>query len=105
MITIPLGVQVNVPAVCMDDSNRPEQIPTSQWIVKDRPYTIIQFVVMNVQNRIIGVKLAEVALSGCFPYEYYALSRFGILLDFENEAQEAIKKLLEESLSQEPVTT
>ena len=90
------GQPVNIPVICINDKGRPNEIPLSKWIKKDAPYTIIEFVVLNAQQRQMGVRLAEVNLDGCFPYEFYRQSRFAIALEqYEKEAEEAIAKLLE----------
>lgn len=94
------GKPVNIPVICINDSDRPAEIPTSKWITKGKPYTIIEFMVLNIQNKAIGVRLAEVSLEACFPYKYYLLSRFGIpVAQYEAEAQDAINKLLEETIN------
>lgn len=63
---------------CIDDSGRPNDIPTSQWIVKGNEYTVISVWKMNMQGGILGFELAEVNLAGCAPYKYYAANRFKI---------------------------
>lgn len=91
----------NIPVICIDDSNRPESIPLSKWIVAGKPYTITEFWILNVQNRMIGVKLAEVNLDGCTLYTCYQLTRFGIPIpEMEVEAQAAIDNLLSETISE-----
>lgn len=100
------GKQVNIPVICIDANNRPQEIPTSKWLIKGNPYTIKEFVVHNIQNKIIGVKLWEIDLDGCFPYTTFAITRFGIVADqFAVEAQEAIDKLLEESFVETEILT
>lgn len=95
------GTQVNIPCICINDKDRPSEIPISKWITKDKEYTIIEFIIMNMQNRTIGVKLAEVNIDDCFPYICYSANRFGIVLDaYAEEANEAVKQLLEESLKE-----
>ena len=64
--------------ICIDDSHRPNDIPTSQWIVKGNEYTVIGVYKMNMQNGILGYDLAEINLNGCAPYKYYAASRFRV---------------------------
>lgn len=64
--------------ICINDSERPNDIPLSQWVVKDREYTVIGVFKMNMQNCILGYELAEINLNGCAPYKYYAASRFRV---------------------------
>ena len=63
---------------CIDASNKPNEIPTSRWLIKDEKYTIKKIVVMPNQGRIGGVKLYELNIDDCFPYSYFRLDRFGI---------------------------
>lgn len=91
--------KVNIPVICVNDTGRPESIPLSKWIKKGQPYTIIEFWILNIQNRLIGVKLAEITLDGCDPYTCYAVTRFGIPIpEMEAEAQAAIDQLLSETV-------
>jgi hypothetical protein len=78
--------------ICINDSHRPNDIPTSKWIVKDNEYTVIKVGKMMVQGGILGFQLAEVSLEGCAPYKYYAASRFRIK---EVKPEEELEKELE----------
>lgn len=62
--------------ICIDDKNRPNEIPTSKWVKAKQKYTVIEVKKMNIQGGILGFKLAEINLDGCAPYECYAASRF-----------------------------
>jgi hypothetical protein len=85
--------------VCIDDSHRPNDIPTSKWIVKGNEYNVIGVYKMNMQNGILGYDLAEINLNGCAPYKYYAASRFKIKeLKPEVEAVEKTEEELVEAL-------
>lgn len=65
--------------VCINDNNRPKQIPPEKWIVKGEIYTVIATTMMNIQRNKIGLKLAEIDLGqSCFPYEYFDAERFAI---------------------------
>lgn len=64
---------------CINDSNRPKQIPPEKWIVKGQVYTVISTTMMNIQRNKLGLKLAEIDLGqSCFPYEYFDADRFAI---------------------------
>ena len=82
--------------VCIDASNRPNEIPISLWIEKDEVYNVIQMDFMNMQNILLGVKLAELNIDGCFPYQYFALNRFRLFTESDKEAIEAVENLLKE---------
>lgn len=76
-------------ATCLDAANKPNDIPTSQWVVKNREYTVIELVKCRVQNGLLGFRLAEINLDGCFPYSFYSASRFGI-------TQEELERMIKE---------
>jgi hypothetical protein len=62
---------------CINDGNRPKQVPAEKWIVKGQIYTVIATTTMNLQRNKIGLKLKEIELDqSCFPYEYFDADRF-----------------------------
>lgn len=77
---------------CIDAANRPNDIPTSKWVIKGNDYTVIKVSKMNIQGGILGYQLAEVNLEGCAPYLFYAASRFKIK---EIQPNKAVEKELE----------
>ena len=65
--------------ICLDDKNRPKQIPESKWIVEGDKYRITHVYVMRKMDNILGVTLYEKPLDdSCDPYLMFRLSRFGI---------------------------
>lgn len=64
--------------ICIDDKNRPNEVPLNRWIKKGKKYTIVQMDYMNIQNRIIGVKLSEINNDDLFPYQYFRGARFAV---------------------------
>ena len=64
--------------ICINDSQRPNDIPTSKKKKKGQEYTVISVWKMNMQGGILGFELAEINLDGCAPYKYYAANRFRI---------------------------
>jgi len=65
---------------CINDGNRPKQVPAEKWIVKGQRYTVIATTQMNLQRNKIGLKLKEIDLDhSCFPYEYFDADRFKIV--------------------------
>lgn len=65
--------------VCINDSNRPKQVPAEKWVVKGQIYTVVSTTSMNIQRNKIGLKLAEIDLGqSCFPYEYFDADRFAM---------------------------
>lgn len=69
---------MSIRAICIDDKNRPTEIPADKWVIKDSHYHITRVFVMMQQNKISGVELSEHDISECVPFNCYRLSRFAI---------------------------
>jgi len=68
--------------LCINDANKPEKIPESEWIKKDTVYTVVSAAPMGLQPGKLGYKLKEVELSpSSFPYEYYDAQRFAVIVE------------------------
>lgn len=91
--------------ICIDDSDRPDEIKIKNWVVKGTPYHITHIWFMTIQG-IQGVDLQEISTCNDF-YPSYKLSRFAFtiegyyeLIALIKECSEfndpEIKKLLEE---------
>jgi len=79
---------VMVECICIDDSNRPKEIPANKWVKKDNEYNII-FTITVLPQKELGVVLAEIELTDKeLPYEYFLAKRFAF-------TEEALKKLIE----------
>ena len=94
--------------ICINDSNKPNDIPQSQWVKKGSIYTVTKVVKMLIQDGIYGFELAEINLEGCAPYKYYSAERFGIIMDIivdentnwaDRELDRLMKELQEEESS------
>lgn len=72
---------MKIKCICLDDKNRPVEIPVEKWPVKNQTYHITWIYNMINQPGIKGVELSEFDISNCLPYNAYRLSRFGISLD------------------------
>jgi len=71
----------NVRCFCINDADKPKEIPSEKWIKKDEPYNITHIFLMVNQGEIQGVELAEFDISMYAPYNCYRLDRFAILLE------------------------
>lgn len=69
--------------ICIDDSNRPKQIPQEKWVVYGNQYTIIDLKKMVLMGEgVLGVRLDEIDLDESnAPYELFLASRFAIFKD------------------------
>jgi hypothetical protein len=83
-------------AICIDASNKPNKIPSNEWVVEGEVYTITRVVRMGLQDNKFGVLLKEVQLSSSsFPYELYDAERFlpiDLLSQAFEETQETVKE-------------
>ena len=83
-------------AVCIDSSNKPNKIPSSEWITEGTTYTITRIVRMGLEKNKFGVLLKEVQLSSqSFPYELYDAARFlplDILANMKEEEEVTVKE-------------
>jgi len=82
--------------ICINDSDRPNEIPLSKWIKKGNQYTAIKFNKMNMQGGILGVQLEEIDLSDCFSHTHFLASRFVPLEPLKEKETENVEELEEE---------
>lgn len=74
---------------CINDSNRPNEVPLSRWIKKDEEYTIVKIDKMVQQGGIGGVKLEELNNDDLYPWSYFNINRFTFS---QKQLDEAIEK-------------
>ena len=84
--------------VCVDDKNKPKEVPQSAWVQYGERYTVVKVDLLS-SHKSIGFKLQEIELpEESFPYEYFDASRF-ILSDESEEylIEQEVNKLINES--------
>jgi hypothetical protein len=84
--------------VCINDRNRPKEIPQAFWIEKNEIYTVTEVAELARQRNIKGYKLAEVSIPSGLDYEYYLANRFRLYDEDDANAELAVEELLEETL-------
>lgn len=52
---------------------------------------------MLIQGGMLGFKLEELNIDECFPYQYFAARRFGIIVTDQMMVEAELEKLLEEA--------
>lgn len=77
--------------ICINDKNRPNEVPANRWIKKDKSYTVIEASKMNVQGGILGFKLEEINNDDLAPYQYFRADRFAPAGDIK-ELEEILEK-------------
>lgn len=72
---------MKVPCFCIDDRNRPLQIPAKDWVKLEEAYHVTHITLHPNQGNIQGCSLYEKPLTNCQPFEYFKLSRFAFRLE------------------------
>jgi hypothetical protein len=81
-----------IEAICIDASNKPNDIPNSKWLVEGEIYHIIYTTTVLPQRK-LAFHLAEISLDeSCYPYEYFLSTRFAIM----EEDIEALEQLIKD---------
>jgi hypothetical protein len=62
--------------ICIDDSHKPEDIKSSDWVVKDREYTVINTIKCNMTGD-YAFQLSEISPNNPL-YAGYNVNRFKI---------------------------
>jgi hypothetical protein len=82
---------MSVECICINDKNRPREIPAGKWVKEGEKYTVIYTVTVLPQKQ-LGFHLAEIELTDNeLPYEYFLASRFGFTQDNLQKLIELIK--------------
>jgi len=68
--------QFNNAIVCIDDSNRPEEIPLSHWVKKDMVYHVLKVSHTNFPVFVVFFELEEIDLTPFPPYKGFDTRRF-----------------------------
>jgi hypothetical protein len=77
-----------IPCLCVNDADKPNDIPKNKWVVKGNYYHVI-YTVTVLPQRQLAFHLAEIDLDeSCHPYEYFLANRFAFL-------EEDIDKLMQ----------
>ena len=80
-----------VECICINDKNRPKEIPVNKWVKKGQPYTVIYTVTVLPQKQ-LAFHLDEIELDeSCHPYEYFLANRFAFTEDNLKLLMELIK--------------
>lgn len=78
---------MSIQVICINDKGRPEGFPQSKWIKKNEIYTVVEVANMMIQG-CQGLILAEIDMTGCDPYRYFAAWRFAPLQGQSEEVEE-----------------
>lgn len=79
-----------IPCICIDDSNRPNDIPLSKWVKEGDTYHVIHATIVLPQG-ILGIKLNEIDLdANCIPYTFFSANRFA----FDHKDMDSMKNMI-----------
>jgi hypothetical protein len=80
-----------IQCACINDKDRPNEIPANKWVRKGQLYTIV-FAIVVLPQRELGLQLDEIDLDeSCAPYEYFLANRFAFLKTDLEKLQAFIK--------------
>jgi hypothetical protein len=81
-----------IKCLCIDDSNKPNQIPKDKWVEKGKEYTIL-FSMTVLPQKQLAFQLNEIDLDdSCSPYTWFLANRFS----FRREDLEALIDFIQE---------
>lgn len=67
-----------IPAICINDKNRPNDFPSGKWIKAEKLYHITEIKTVLPQQ-ILGVKVFEIELGpDTMPYLFFDIKRFAV---------------------------
>ena len=92
-----MEVKLPFEVICIDNSNKPNDIPLSKWLIKGKKYTVVKVAKLLIQGGMVGFKLEELNIDEYFPYQFFAANRFGIPINQEFDVEEMLNKILEEA--------
>lgn len=81
-----------IPCICIDDKNRPSEIPVEKWIKEGEVYHITHVFKMVQMNMIQGCELKERDISECIPFNCFRMDRFAIAKDSLPQMIEMIRR-------------
>ena len=88
-----------VECICINDKNRPKEIPVDKWVKEGEKYNVI-FTTIVLPQKQLAFHLAEIELTEKeAPYEYFLASRFGISLEDIQKLLDLIKDCSETDFS------
>jgi len=88
--------------LCIDDKNKPEDIPFTHWVEEDVLYTLKDVASLTMQNNKLGVQIDEINLKDLLlQHEYFSLNRFAI----KHEDLEAFTQIITASGKKDSMTT
>lgn len=90
---------LSVECICINNKNKPKEIPSNKWLTKGNKYTVIYTVVVLPQRQ-LAFHLEEIELTEKeLPYEYFLANRFAFTQDNLDKLMELIENCNNTSFS------
>jgi hypothetical protein len=90
-----------IECICINDKNRPKEIPETKWIKEGEKYNVIYTTIVLPQKQ-LAYHLSEIELTEAeAPYEYFLANRFAVPLENIHKLLELIKDCSETNFSME----
>ena len=81
--------------ICVDDADRPKEVPAKLWLKKDKEYHVTHIFQMVNQKGIKGCEIAEIDIGHLKPYNSFRLDRFAFTKEGLDKLIELIKQCTE----------
>lgn len=82
----------SIPCICINDKDRPSEIPVERWIKDGETYHVTHIFKMMQQNMLQGCELKELDISDCIPFTCFRIDRFLFQKEHLPEIIEMIKR-------------
>ena len=90
-----------IECICIDDKNKPKEIPDSKWVKEGKTYNVI-YTCIVLPQRELAFLLSEIELTeNEQPYEYFLAKRFAFTKDNIEKLFELIQDCTETDFSME----
>jgi hypothetical protein len=90
-----------IECTCINDKNRPKEIPPNKWIKKGNKYTVI-YTLTVLPQRQLAFHLQEIELDESnMPYEYFLANRFAFAAEDLDALMELIRDCSDTDFSME----
>jgi hypothetical protein len=81
--------------ICINDKNRPNEVPESHWVKEGKIYTVLRTCKLNIQGGKVGFELEEINLKPFSPYEYFDSGRFNPYIGPAEDVALEIEQMVE----------
>lgn len=88
----------NLAVICINDKNKPPEIPIENWCSNGDLYHVSEISVMARQSNVLGYKLVEISLPQNCKYQKYLATRFAPASEDDLKFFEELSQMLKECI-------